>query len=80
MNKEQIIAADWYTEGSNNMAIVLTENSIGKISCRLGCHSGLDEIQDAIHVACWGAKLSKTQALATFPEHAEKINESWKGN
>lgn len=76
----KVIAVEWRSLGQigQSVGIVLTENSTGEISCRIGlCQFENSEI-DSKEIMLQGGKLHMDEALGFFPQHTKAILLKWK--
>jgi hypothetical protein len=75
----KIIDATWrHTNTGVMIGIVLVQNDMRQVTCRIGTGSGYSPGPEAIIIANLGSKLDRPQALAFFPDHKDLIWERWK--
>lgn len=63
---------------SESVGIILTSNSTGEVTCRIGICAGINQKEDERFIAQWGGKLFIGEAIAFFPHHEKLIKEQWK--
>lgn len=72
---KKIKAVEWRS-GTETVGIVAVEGENGLWRAYIGVGKGYSEDGDAQHIADYGAKLSKTEAVAFFPLlDADKFDE-----
>ena len=70
----KIIWVTWYTEGTNTIGIVITENETKENRAYIGLARGIDSVYDMEHIAYWGAKFSIVAAALLQEQQGIKVN------
>lgn len=77
----KIIFVVWFTERSNTIGIVVTENEMNENRAYIGKAKGIDPVYDMEDIAYWGARFPITAAAMLMDSgKGEKKNHILKTN